>query len=400
LLSGQTLEAHTRFDNPLHRVRAQAGGQFLPLRRLEHDATVRHRHAVTVHGVEMRGDPSVRTELRVQMTHELVAVHVKVDPVGGTAPLGAAERLAIELTRFADVADLKGDMKWRKHNERRTPAPALPQSIAGRTCGAAGGRGARSGTGLLLGLLGLCAAAAVNADTALPPEPATFLSLGPAVEITPTYPGAPTSRTFALPDVEAQYENWLYTSATDLLGVYAYNHQGDKAGAAIEYDFTERLEKDSPRFTHLGDVNTTTRFKLFVEQRVAMFSGGVNVATDIGGHNEGTVAQAFLNLLLPLTARGFLTVGPGVTWSDTHYMRAFFGVSPEQSALSGLPQFTAHQGISDVHGELVAGYELSSRWALGLDVTVARLEGDAADSPFTETRTQTTWLASVLYKFR
>jgi outer membrane scaffolding protein for murein synthesis (MipA/OmpV family) len=65
-------------------------------------------------------------------------------------------------------------------------------------------------------------------------------------------------------------------------------------------------------------------------------------------------------------------------------MRAFYGVSPEQSALSGLPQFQAHQGISEVYGELVAGYELASRWALGLDVTVARLQDDAAESPFTE----------------
>jgi outer membrane protein len=48
----------------------------------------------------------------------------------------------------------------------------------------------------------------------------------------------------------------------------------------------------------------------------------------------------------------------------------------------------------------VAGYELSSRWAVGLDVTLAHLHEDAADSPFTESRSQTTWLASVLYRFK
>ncbi len=57
---------------------------------------------------------------------------------------------------------------------------------------------------MLLGLLALCAVSAAAADATMPPEPATFLSLGPAVEITPTYPGAKTSRTFALPDVEGQ----------------------------------------------------------------------------------------------------------------------------------------------------------------------------------------------------
>ena len=110
--------------------------------------------------------------------------------------------------------------------------------------------------------------------------------------------------------------------------------------------------------------------------------------------------QAYLNLLLPLTSHGFLTIGPGVTWSDQHYMRAFYSVSAEQSELSGLPQFEARRGISDIYGELVAGYEISSRWAVGLDAVYARLQGDAADSPFTESRAQTSWFASILYKFK
>src|SRR5580658_452451 len=70
------------------------------------------------------------------------------------------------------------------------------------------------------------------------------LAFGPAVEITPSYPGARSQRTFALPDIEAQYHDWLYISGTDLLGVYAYNHDNTQAGAAIEWDFTERLAKD------------------------------------------------------------------------------------------------------------------------------------------------------------
>jgi|HubBroStandDraft_1064217.scaffolds.fasta_scaffold00661_16 outer membrane protein len=227
------------------------------------------------------------------------------------------------------------------------------------------------------------------------------LAFGPAVEITPSYPGARSQRTFALPDIEAQYHDWLYISGTDLLGVYAYNHDNTQAGAAIEWDFTERLAKDSALLSHLGDVSTTPRFKLFFEPRLAAWlSGGVEAATDIGGHDEGTVAQAHVELLLPLTARGFVSLGPGVSWSDRRYMRAFFAVSAAQSALSGLPEYQAHAGVSDVYAEAIAGYQLSRRWALGLDVTVAHLQNDAAHSPFTAARAQTTWLGSLLYTFR
>jgi MipA family protein len=250
----------------------------------------------------------------------------------------------------------------------------------------------------LAALACLAAAAAVRADNDFTNPPATFLSAGPAVMVTPSYPGAKTQRTFALPDIEGQYHNWLYISGTDLLGAYAYNRQGSKAGAAITYDFTERLQNDSRQLGPLQDVEPTPRLKLFIEQRLAMFVGGLRAATDIGGHDEGTVAQAYVNLLLPLSARGFVTLGPGITWSDRHYMNAFYSVTAGQSEISGLPHYQAHPGISDLYGELVAGYELSSRWALALDVTFAKLHGDAADSPFTLARAQATWFASVLYK--
>jgi outer membrane scaffolding protein for murein synthesis (MipA/OmpV family) len=326
------------------------------------------------------------------MKHKLMAVlHVEVDPVRSAAAFGAAECVAVKAARFGKVSDLDGDMK--RCETPRTDLPAwlpVPPPRRRAVCAVAA----------VGALWAIGVAASAQAATDIPEPPPTFLSVGPAVEVTPSYPGAKTQRTFALPDFEGQYDNWLYISGTDLVGAYAYNHQGNKAGAAIMYDFTQRLQDDSRQLGPLKDVDPTLRFKLFIEQRVAMFAGGLRAATDIGGHDEGTVAQAYLNLLLPLTAHGFLTLGPGVTWSDSHYMRAFYSVSAAQSEISGLPQFDAHQGVSDLYAELVAGYEFSSRWAIGLDVIYAHLQGDAADSPFTESRAQTTWFASILYKFK
>jgi len=264
----------------------------------------------------------------------------------------------------------------------------------------AGGRRAAQALAapVLAALLGALAVTARAAEA--PEQPATFLMVGPGIYVQPAYPGANFTRSFFLPDIEAQYHNWLYVSATDLLGVYAYNHQGTKLGAAITWDFTERRASDSPSFQNLGDVPTTPRLKLFAQARIAMFSGGVNVATDVGGHDEGTLAQAHVELLLPLTAHGFVSIGPGVVWSDHKYMAAFYGVTAEQSALSGLPQFDAGSGVSQVYGELLAGYQISSRWSVGFDAVVAHLEHGAANSPFTSQRRQTTVLASVLYTIR
>jgi hypothetical protein len=84
----------------------------------------------------------------------------------------------------------------------------------------------------VLAAVWLDAAPARADDAGFPEPPATFLSVGPAVQVTPECPGARDSRTFLLPDIEGQYHNGLGISATDLLGVYADNHGGDKLGAA------------------------------------------------------------------------------------------------------------------------------------------------------------------------
>jgi outer membrane scaffolding protein for murein synthesis (MipA/OmpV family) len=81
-------------------------------------------------------------------------------------------------------------------------------------------------------------------------------------------------------------------------------------------------------------------------------------------------------------------------------MRAFYGVSAQQSVISGLPQFDATAGISDLYLEAVAGYDISRHWSVTVDAIAARLHGDAADSPFTETRAQLSVLASITYKIR
>jgi hypothetical protein len=207
-------------------------------------------------------------------------------------------------------------MKGCEHDERRIPAPALPRSIAGRTCRAAGGRarGARSGTGILLGLLGLCAAAAVSADTTLPPEPATFLSLGPAVEITPTYPGASTSRTFALPDVEAQYDNWLYMSAGPL-------------GRVCQPPYSCRSRR--------------------------------TVSSASGPQSPG---------------RTLTTCAPSSAYH------------PSRVRSRGYRSSQHIRASATCTANALPATNFSSRWALGLDVTVARLQGDAADSPFSPRR--------------
>jgi len=250
----------------------------------------------------------------------------------------------------------------------------------------------------------LCIWVGVGCHTAVaadpPLESATNLSIGPGEFLTPSYPGARSSRGFLLPYVDAEYAGRLYTNASDLIGVYAYKTVGDALGAALQYDFTERLDKDDARFHNLRDIRATPRFKLFADKTIGPFTGDINVATDIANRGQGTLGQANLWATLPFIKHWLFSVGPGITWADERYMHSFFTITPSQAAVSPLSAYEARAGILDLHLNGVVTYEISSRWSVGASAYAARLRGDAAGSPVTLRRDQTTALAWLVYKIK
>jgi len=66
------------------------------------------------------------------------------------------------------------------------------------------------------------------------------LQVGPGSETLPVYPGARQLHTVLFPFVDAEYEERLYTSGDDLLGVYGYKTENTQLGGAVEYDLTAR----------------------------------------------------------------------------------------------------------------------------------------------------------------
>ena len=61
-------------------------------------------------------------------------------------------------------------------------------------------------------------------------------------------------------------------------------------------------------------------------------------------------------------------------------MMTFFGVTPEQSARSGLPVYEARAGVHAVRFGVGAGFRIDRSWNLGTRIGTSRLEGDAGPS--------------------
>ena len=87
------------------------------------------------------------------------------------------------------------------------------------------------------------------------------------------------------------------------------------------------------------------------------------------------------------------------TWADDNYMQTFFGVTPLQSARSGLPVFNAEAGIKDVTVGLNVIYLFDHHWFLMTNTGVKQLLDDAPDSPITHESTSPVFSSVVGYRF-
>jgi hypothetical protein len=59
-----------------------------------------------IDGVVVRGDLALRTEGGIQMTYQLMAVKIEIDPMSIAATFGASEDCLVEKSRLIDISHL------------------------------------------------------------------------------------------------------------------------------------------------------------------------------------------------------------------------------------------------------------------------------------------------------
>jgi len=117
--------------------------------------------------------------------------------------------------------------------------------------------------------------------------------------------------------------------------------------------------------------------------------------TDLG-------AQADLRLSAGVFQSG--RVGAGLftqaTWANAKSAGAFYGITPQQSALTGLPEFGAAGGLMSASFGLLWSVELSRDWIVVGSLEARRLQGDAARSPWAERASNHYVSAGLAYRFQ
>lgn len=220
----------------------------------------------------------------------------------------------------------------------------------------------------------------------------------------PDYEGSDDHDVLPFPFISVAYRDLAYVRGPEigvnLLRLKASEDLQIKAGPLARYR-RDRPEDRNSDLRGLGDVDLAIELggALAVEYRKAFVR--FSLAKDVAGGHDGLVGEGEAGIRFDLADRLSASASAHASWANGDYMRTYFGVTPAQSATSGLPVFEAGSGIKDVGAGLSLSYQLGSRWMLTAVGGYSRLLGDAADAPLvTQRGTPDQWQGGLFLAYR
>ncbi|GAB5413556.1 MAG: hypothetical protein Cons2KO_11590 [Congregibacter sp.] len=187
------------------------------------------------------------------------------------------------------------------------------------------------------------------------------------------------------------------------LGGYFYRQRDREAGsflnigAAIAPGFNVRDDS----IEGLDEIGVSTEARLYIEAGGRGWVSSVTLAQDVGSGHEG----AYLDLSLAKRGQigqrgGFYAVGPVLRLGDDTYKESFFSINANESAATGLPEFSADAGVERIGVQGLVSLPISgSKWRWTGILRASSLIDDAADSPIVEDETQFFFLTSFTRPF-
>ncbi len=113
----------------------------------------------------------------------------------------------------------------------------------------------------------------------------------------------------------------------------------------------------------------------------------VNIIARVRKHTDsdrGT--QADLRITAGIFAKGPVAAGVFIqpTWASAKSTSSFYGITPQQAAVTGLPAYDPDGGLLATSIGLIYSVALAQHWVIVGNFEARRVHGDAARSPITE----------------
>jgi outer membrane protein len=207
------------------------------------------------------------------------------------------------------------------------------------------------------------------------------VSVGPGAAYVPTFPGSDEHeiRFWPVIDVRRTGTEAEFETPDDSFGFGIVGNRSFRAGPSINIQ-SGRQEEDA--IIGIGDVGTTVEGGVFAETFLAdQFRLRADARKGFGGH-KGVVVDIGADAIAGRTSDRFhASIGPRLRFANGRYVRAFYGVNPNQSSLTGLPVYDAGGGFHSAGVLAFASYKLNRSLAVQSYARYDRLVGDAAKSP-------------------
>lgn len=213
----------------------------------------------------------------------------------------------------------------------------------------------------------------------------------------PRYQGSDAQKMSVVPGIFLQASNGLFADPFNGVG-YVFEPAGNLIyGVRANIDTGRSLEDALPGFEKIkAGLNPGLFANYTVNEQLTLKSalrGGLGTAGDAGLLNLGATYKLYNANYVSVN------LNASVKFGSSGYMQSYFGVTPAQSAASGLAAYQPSAGLAMGQVSLTGGFPISREIYIISSLTMQRLMGDAASSPITKKKTQPSAFVGAIYSF-
>ncbi len=229
--------------------------------------------------------------------------------------------------------------------------------------------------------------------------------LGPGLRSRPAYDGSASQRVEWVPVVRYFGQPWFARSTQGVLegGVRMEFAPGLYAGAQLAYEPGRTTsESDFLKSHNVAGINRGASVGLHLEWDHKFGPMPITLLARARQHTDSDRgAQADLRLSAGVYRSGPVAVGvfTQATWANAKSAGSFYGITPPQSAATGLPAFGAGSGWLFGSVGLLWSVDLSQKWIVVGSMESRHLRGDAERSPLAERASNYYVSAGIAYHF-
>ena len=229
--------------------------------------------------------------------------------------------------------------------------------------------------------------------------------VGPGIRSRPAYDGSDSQRAELVPVVRYLGQPWFLRSTQGVLegGARMGLAPGLHVGAQLAYEPGRRTrESDFLENRSVADIDRGASIGAHFEWDQKIGPMPITLLARARQHTESDRgAQADLRLSVGVFRGG--PVGMGVftqaTWANAKSTGSFYGITPQQSAATGLPAHEAGSGLLFTSAGLLWSVDLARNWIVVGNFEARHLQGDARRSPLVERSTNYYASAGLAYRF-